>query len=278
MNCQRVRLRGVDLETRRHGLTLSGDNATAGVPNRDITVSDSRISGLSTTLGVCGCNMHGNSEDVHFDTVSMPAGFNPAGDHVTVRNCDITSAPWGGAISSMELLGTNLTFENNTIRATANFPSNRGLCYILLDTPLSRSAGRMRFKDNYVDLGPYTGEGAATYGLYVRVNAESVPDDQWIEIDNNTFHTTAPITENHYGARVHNAVTTGGFSYVKAFDNTGMRVRVLGLSSVFRYRGAEAGEPDFVAAVGSSYTRTNGGDGSTLYVNVTGTSTWKAVG
>src|SRR5690606_4579886 len=72
LNCQRVRIRGVDLETRRHGLTMGGDNAAAGVPNRDIIVSDSRISGLSTTAGVCGCNMHGNSEDIHFDTVSMP--------------------------------------------------------------------------------------------------------------------------------------------------------------------------------------------------------------
>lgn len=277
LNCQRVRIRGVDLETRRHGLTMGGDNATAGVPNRDIIVSDSRISGLSTTAGVCGCNMHGNSEDIHFDTVSMPAGFNPAGDWVTVRNCDIASAAWGSVMSSMEMLGTNHTYEGNTFRLTRNYPNARGMAYMELGASCTRQRGLMRFIDNVFDCGPYGSDGSGPRALYILVNSDNVPTNNELEVSGNTFRTTQAVT-NHYGVRVQTAVTSVGFSDIRMIENSGnMPVGTLGVTTMY-FVGSGFGAPSFAAAKGSRYLQRDGGDGTTLYINVTGTTSWKAVG
>src|SRR5690606_22807240 len=190
LNCQRVRIRGVDLETRRHGLTMGGDNAEAGVPNRDIIVSDSRISGLSTTAGVCGCNMHGNSEDIHFDTVSMPAGFNPAGDWVTVRNCDIASAAWGSVMSSMQMLGTTPAYGASTSGLAGNYPNGRGMACTGPGASGTGPRGLLRFIESVFDCGPYGSDGAGPIALHIRGNSNHGPANSDLEISGNTFRTT----------------------------------------------------------------------------------------
>lgn len=43
------------------------------------------------------------------------------------------------------------------------------------------------------------------------------------------------------------------------------------------FRGRGSGAPVFVAAIGSEYTRTDGGASTTKYLNETGTSTWRAI-
>jgi len=280
MNCQRVRVRGIDVETRRHGLTLTGDNAAAGVPNRDIRVSDSTISGMSSVLGVTGCNMHGNCEDVHFSNVTMPAGFNPAGDRVTVRGCEISAAAWGTAISSMELLGCDLTFEGNTIRATANHDSQRGLVFVEMGESCTRGNGRLRFINNHLDLGPYVSTGTSVMAIYVLVNSDNVPATNLLEVRDNLF-TSDSVTGNHWGvrARKNTGVTSVGFSRYLAINNiSDMQIAAQGLSpTLMHFVGHGSGAPSFLAGPGSLYRRTDGGAGTSLYINESGGTNWRAV-
>lgn len=284
LNCQKVQINDAMLETRRHGLTMGGDDALYGVPNRDIWVHGGSISGMSEVVGVCGCNMHGNSEDVHFRDVAMPAGFNPAGDNVTVKGCVIGSAAWGGAVGSMELLGADITFEGNTIRANANHPPDRGLIYILFDTYTKRNFGRLRFINNDIDLGPYgwAGATAGAYGIYVLVNADGVPDSLEVEARGNQIRTTQVITANHYAIRVRAAggLTTFGIGRYDAIDNiTDMPIVQTNIGTTrMHFVGDVLGAPTFLAGKGSMCRRKDGsGANTTLYINETGTTTWRGI-
>lgn len=279
LNCQRVRIADSDLETRRHGLTMGGDNAPGAVPNRDIIVSDSRVSGMSDVAGVCGCNLHGNCEDIHFDTVSMPAGFNPGGDVLTVRNCEIGSAPWGGCIGAMELLGLNMTFENNVIRPTANHPSDRGVAYFPITETATRGGGMLRFVGNLFDLGAYGGSGAATHGIQILVTSDSVPATNELEIRDNTFRTTQAVTSNHYGVRVRTQSTSNGFISVRVIDNLGNLPVVVAAGMGLYFEGRGFGAPSMLAIRGSRYLRLDGGANATLYIKETdgNSSVWRDV-
>src|SRR5690606_36455266 len=155
-----------------------------------------------------------------FDTVSMPAGFNPAGDWVTVRNCDIASAAWGSVLSSMEMLGTNHTYEGNTFRLTRNYPNARGMAYMELGASCTRPRGLMRFIDNGSDCGPYGWDGARPRALYILVDSDNVPTNNELEVSGHTLRTTQAVT-NHYGARVHTAVTSVGFFDIRMIENRG---------------------------------------------------------
>src|SRR5690606_36731029 len=158
------------------------DNAAAGVPNRDIRVSDSTISGMSLVLGVTGCNMHGNCEVVHFSNVTMPAGFNPAGDRVTVRGCEISAAAWGTAISSMELLGCDLIFGGSSIRGTRNLDSRRALVFVEMRASCLRGNGLLRLINNHLDHGPYVTTGPSVMALYVLLNSDNAPATNLLEV------------------------------------------------------------------------------------------------
>lgn len=279
LNCQRIRISGVDLETRRHGLTVGGDSAIASVPSRDIIVTDSRISGMSDVAGVCGCNLHGNCEDIHLTGVSMPAGFNPGGDMVTVRNCEIGSAAWGGCIGAMEMLGTSMTFENNVIRPTANHPSDRGAAYFPLTATATRGGGIMRFANNLFDLGAYGGSGATTHALSILVTDDSVPATNEMELRDNTFRTDGTVTANHYGARIRTQSTSSGFISVRVIDNLGNLPVVVPSGMGLYYEGRGFGAPTMAAIRGSRYLRIDGGAGSTLYIKETdgNSSVWRDV-
>src|SRR5690606_4512144 len=132
------------------------------------------------------------------DNVEMPAGFNPSGDDLSVRNCDIASAPWGSALSVMEALGVNMTFENNIFRATADHPNTRGLIYLFFDASATRTTGTLRFKNNVVDLGPYQSTSSGvSIGVYILVQSTSGAVWRQLEIaDNTIFTTVGSLTAN----------------------------------------------------------------------------------
>src|SRR5690606_41966007 len=108
------------------------------------------------------------------------------------------SAAWGSVMSSMEMLGTNHTYEGNTFRLTRNYPNARGMAYMELGASCTRPRGLMRFIDNVFDCGPYGSDGAGPIALHILVNSNNVPANNDLEISGNTFRTTQAVT-NHYG-------------------------------------------------------------------------------
>lgn len=279
-NSQRIRISDVDLETRRHGLTTGGDNSTGAVPCRDIRISKSYIGGFSDDSGVCGLNLHGNAEDIHIEHCTLPAGYNPGGDGVTVRNCEIGQAPWGGAIYGAELLGTNHAFEHNTLRITRNWPSSLGAVNLSFGATATRGNGLLKFADNTMDAGTYGGDGTAHYLVRVIIGSDNVPATNRLMLDGNLFSTLQVVGAEHIGVRIQSTVTSAGFGEIVSRNNTGnLPVRTLDPTPFMLFEGSGVGAPAFAASPGSRYQRTDGGASTSLYIKeTTGSSgTWRAV-
>ena len=283
VNCQRLRISDVDLETTRHGLTLTGEGipTLCTVPNRDVQISDAYIAGMSGDLGVNGCNLHGNCEDISLDNVTMPAGFNPGGDYISVRNSDIGSAAWGTAISAMELLGVNLTFEHNIIRANANHDPNRGLVYLATVASTTRNVGHLRFIGNMVDLGPYmSGNPGYANAVYILSGSSSGATWRHLEIRGNTFFSSSGALTTSRGVRIRADAGTDQWREIDVVDNGGnMPVVATESQTLMFFSGWGSALPSFAAAPGSTYRRrVNAGTGAgAMYVNKNGDTTWTAM-
>lgn len=281
-NCQRVRLNSVDLETYRHGFTVGGDSAVNSIPVRDIIVADSYIAGLSSAVGVTGCNLHGNAEYVRFDNVTMPAGVTIAGDHITVRSCHIGTPPWGTAIQFTEMLGCNVTIEGNVITPTDNHDTNRGLVYAQFTSGFQRNSGTLRIVDNFINFGAIESTNSGTtVGIYVLVNTGPISvTGHELEIRDNRIKTVRTITSTRYGVRIHTMADAPDWAKIDIQDNTGNMhiVQTLGTTKMF-FVGEGTDVPTFVANPGSMYRRlrTTTAAATALYVNRDGSSTWRAI-
>lgn len=275
---QRVRVSDSQLETRRHGFTTSGEGVAGSicrVPNRDIIVSNSFINGLSTVLGVCGCNLHGNSEFVRFENCTMPSGVNPAGDFISYDNCDIGTPPWGSAVSCMEMLGTSLTFNNCRFRATDTHDANRGLIYLFFPSTAVRG-GTLTFTNNTVDLVSATSDSTIALALYVLHQGATDALTRTLIIKNNMFE--AITMTNRRACRI-NSTNAGIWNYIDFVDNTGrissdFDFTTAGTSVYFEGWGTAV--PAFTAQRGSHYFRrvTAGASTGKLYMNENGDTTW----
>ena len=281
---QRVRIDKVTLETSRHGLATGHWGSGTGIgtiPVRDLVVSNSYINGLSDTEGVCGCNLHGNSEHVRFENCTFPSGANPAGDHIEYRNCKFGSAAWGSAVSCMEMLGVNLSFIGCTFTARDNQNAQRGLIYLRFPVSCVRPHGRLVFADNIVDLGTTTVATGGTVAVGVVLSMESNTGTVQVRqavIGGNTFD-AATLTDRS-AIRI---ITTGtdkwtGIDYVRNTGRLAPQFRFDEAGTPVYFDGHGPNVPTFVAQHGSRYMRrvTSGTDTGLLYINQSGTATWTA--
>lgn len=275
---QRIRISDSELETRRHGLTTGHSGSGSGpatIPNRDLIVTDSYINGLDTTTGVCGCNLHGNSEFVRFENCTFPSGINPAGDHVAIDNCDIGTPSWGSAISTMEMIGVNLSITNCRIRATDNHLQERSLMYLYFPS-YCEGGGSLVIQNNVIDLLAATSDSTISRAMYVYHQGPSNSLWRGLFIKNNVF--TALTTTNRQSMRIHSD-NAGVWNNIDFVDNTGRfpnEFNISGAGTLIFYDGWGAGMPGFEAQRGSRYMRraSAGADTGRLYVNQNGDSTW----
>lgn len=275
VNSQRIRIRDCELETRRHGFVTGGEGIAGTkctVPCRDIIVSDSYINGMSGDVGVCGCNLHGNSEYVRFDNCTFPSGFNPAGDFVSYRNCTVGTPAWGSAVSCMEMLGTSLSIENCHFTATDNHQLVRGMLYLFFPTTCTRG-GITKFTGNTVDLGSAVSDGANAILVYLLIQSTAGPL-RYVYFDSNILE--ANNTSNKIGVRVV-ADNAGALTHISYTNNNG-RIGACDMASMASagipvfFNGHGTSVPTFAAQRGSSYFRraTAGVSTGKLYVNENG--------
>jgi hypothetical protein len=222
-NCQLVRIDASTLDTTRHGFVTGGTNATGCVPCRDIDITDSSINGIDTSGGIAGCNLHGNSEYIRFNNCRLPAGFNPAGDHITMTNCDLWSNAGGYIVYGSELLGADITFEQCTFHATMNHPLNRAFVWMPYDEDgLTRTGGVFKFNNNTLNLGAYTAASGTTAGLLLYTTlATSLPSSNDVEACSNTILSTAAPTGSAMFGLMIRAVSGRAFRNIKATGNSG---------------------------------------------------------
>lgn len=278
-NSQRIRLRDCDLETRRHGLTTGGKQDLGCVPNRDMSVIGGRVSGMGTG-GTTGVGIHGNTEDVHFIGVQLPDGIQVGGLSGSVSDCTIGSNSAGIAVNASEILSPDWSFDSNTITGNANYGNDFGLFHFPLAHYSVVGGGTLLITNNKFNGGPYTATSGRVYLIRLQIlqNVTSLPTGNTIEIVGNTFRTNKPgidaldfaIYQGDNGGVV-------GFTSVDVRDNSnkrGLRIQQTSSNPAMFFSGAGAGAPTFRAAKGSTYYRTDGGAGSTLYVNETGSTTW----
>src|SRR5690606_33013967 len=222
-NCQSGVVANSVLETTRHGFVTGGMSQVGSVPVRDISVINTYAGGIDASGGPSGCNLHGNAEYIRFISCTMPAGFNPAGDHISVTDCDIWSNGAGYIVYGGELLGASSSFDTCRFHATRNHPASRGFVWMPWDKPnVTRTGGTFRFTNNTLNLGAYTGDGATTYGLYAYiVDANGLPSSNDVEITGNTFNSTAAPIGNAMLCAVIRATAGRTFRTIKATGISG---------------------------------------------------------
>lgn len=281
-NSQRIRLTDCDLETLNHGFTTGGKQDLGCVPNRDVSVIGGRISGMATG-GITGVGLHGNAEDVHFIGVQLPGGIVVAGLSGSVSDCTIGSNSSGIAVNASEVLSPDWSFDSNTITGNANYGNDFGLFHFPLTYYSVVGGGTLRITNNKFNGGPYTTDSSGRVyliRLQILINATSLPTGNNLEIIGNTFQTNkSPVDTLDFAVAQSDNGGVVGFTAVDIRENSnknGLRIHQTSSNPAMFFSGAGAGAPTFRAAKGSTYYRTDGGAGSTLYVNETGSTTWAA--
>lgn len=221
---QHVSIVNPHLETERHGFTTGlGVSGPGGVPNRDITIIGGTINTNGT--GVPGCDLHGNSEWVTFQSVSMPGGLSIAGDHIRVANCDIWAAPNGIAVMGGYFVGRDIELVDNTYRAVGNINS-AGLVLLAFSSTLRRPGGHTRVSGD-MSIRSLRAASGPTYGLRITNTGNTATGDITVDISGEATGVT--IGENLWGVSIQ---SSGGDTYHRYVDIrallTGMGVRVTG--------------------------------------------------
>lgn len=205
-NCQDITINNPTLAATRHGFTTGGGDRIGAVTNRNITLNGGSVS--STSDGVAGCDLHGNSEWVWFNNVHMPNGLHIAGDHIRVKGGMVQPSASGIAIEASGLVGTDIVIDTD-IQATRTVNSSAtGLVYVALTATTVRDNGTITIKGR-IDIGPYRASSGATSGIYV-LNATSVVANVQVDVAANA-DVTSSFASVH-GLRVN---ATGG----QQFDN-----------------------------------------------------------
>jgi hypothetical protein len=209
-NCQQVSATDCYLETTRHGLTMTGNDQIGCVPNRAITVTGGRISGMSSTTNVTGCNLHGNVEHVSFVNVDMPWGVTIAGDRTRIDGGRIRSGPEGRCIHGSELLGWSHDIRTS-IEVTASHVNPYAYVHLESTSNLTRTDGLFRFRGD-LNVGSYAATaGSITRGIHLYNNGGAAAND--VEIDATVRSSLPDLGPNALAVYVR-ASSGGGFRSV----------------------------------------------------------------
>jgi len=103
-NCQDVINTQLNSYARRHAIAIGGGDVTAGVPNRNIRNENSILKNDKSS-GVSSADIHGNSQDVHYQDCAIYNGAAFGGMDVSYDNCYITNSSSGTVIYSSEIKG-----------------------------------------------------------------------------------------------------------------------------------------------------------------------------
>lgn len=124
-SCQDINICNCRIQVQRHAVTLSNVDADAGVPSRNVTVSDCFLVGNSHTA----LDAHGSAEDYKFVNCQCHGGITAGGDRALVAGCYATgsSVAAGPALHFPETIGADFTVTDCTFEEGFPLDVNRGL-------------------------------------------------------------------------------------------------------------------------------------------------------
>lgn len=164
--------------TTRHSLTTGGADVTAGVPVRQLLVTDSTFG--SNSDSIYGADIHGNAELVTYANCEFPNAVDCGGKDISIINCRIkTTKTDPSGIYMNEVKGGVFLFQGNTIEYTATGTGSSNTACINgggNHTPYTSADSTIdiRVLGNTFVLGAFPGQG---------INVANTSSDQTIRVE-----------------------------------------------------------------------------------------------
>lgn len=132
-NCTNVRVIGNDLAASNHALAIGGTTGDCAIPNRNYYIYGCSLY-TESDVGLGASDMHGNCDNITYDSCTMLTGANMAGKNVKYNNCKIFSRySDGNCLYGSEVVGGYFNVkgcEFFSSGASATFP----IIYLSTDT------------------------------------------------------------------------------------------------------------------------------------------------